>query len=196
MDIEVLVQEKIEADADFQEKLLTIPEEEQEQFIEEKRKEVLSQEFTTLKQKADEAEKAKELADNYKARAEKAEKAEKAPRQKENELSPTDLYALMNAKVPEEDISEVTDYAKLKKISISEALKSSVVRTILSEKAEERETASATATGAQRRSSPQKNTDEAVFSEVYKGKLPDDDSGIARLVEAEMNRKIAERSRK
>lgn len=195
MDIDALVQEKIEADADFQEKLLAIPEEEQEQFIEEKRKEVLSQEFTTLKQKADEADKAKELADNYKARAEKAER-EKMPKQKENELSSTDLYALMNAKVPEEDISEVIDYARLKKVSISEALKASVVKTILSEKAEERETANATATGVQRRSAPQKNTDEAVFSEVYKGKLPDDDAGIARLAEAEMNRKIAERSRK
>lgn len=59
-------------------------------------------------------------------------------------MSTTDLIALMNAKVNEEDISEVENYAKFKGISVAEALKTSVVKTLLSEKEEMRKTANAT----------------------------------------------------
>lgn len=186
MDIEQVVQEKMDADAVFQETLESLPEEEREQAVADKRREVLSQEFALLKEKADEAEKAKELAENYKIRA---EKAEKSPKAEKSDLSSSDLYALMNAKVPEEDISEVSDYAKLKKVSIAEALKASVVKTILAERAEERATATATATGAQRRTTS-KVSDETVLENASKGQVPDDDDGIDRLTEARLNAKI------
>ena len=87
-------------------------------------------------------EKAEELAKNYKIRAEKAEKANKtkvevaSKPQSNGDLSSKDLYALMEAKVAQDDIDEVIEYANLKKISVSEALKSNVVKSILSDKAE------------------------------------------------------------
>lgn len=132
--------------------------------------------------------KADELAKNYKIRAEKAEKSVKPV--KENtapkpNLSSTDLYALMKANVPEEDIGEVEEYAKFKKISVSEALKSTVVKSLLSEKAEQRTTASATNTNNARRGSA-KTTDEALVNNASIGKLPDSDEDIQRLIRAKM----------
>lgn len=119
--------------------------------------------------------KAEQVANNYKIRAEKAERLNKEiPKesvrvQQSGDLSTKDLYALMDAKVPQDDIDEVRDYAKLKNMSISEALKSSFVKTLLSEKAEQRNVAQAANTGTTRRSS--KMSDEALLDAAKKGKL-------------------------
>lgn len=129
-----------------------------------------------------------ELEEKNRKLFERAKKAEGKKAEKPD-LSTSDIYALMNAKVPEEDISEVSDYAKLKSISIAEALKSSVVRTILAERIEERATADATSTGAQRRA-PVKVSDDVVLNSASKGQLPEDDAGIERLTEARMNAKL------
>lgn len=141
-----------------------------------------------------ELEKAKELANNYKIRAEKAErlaKSLKAEKPKEEEkpkvdtptagdLSSRDVFALMKANVAEEDIDEVREYAQLKKISIAEALKASVVKTILSEKAEQRKTANAANTGGSKRGSG-KVTDEIILSNFNKGIVPETDEEIERI---------------
>ncbi len=138
-----------------------------------------------------EAEKAKELANNYKIRAEKAEKkAKESPAErtietkaKEAGLSTKDLYALMDAKVPQEDISLVEDFAKLKGISIGEALRSSTVKVLLNEESEKRHTASSTNVSNARRSSS-KLSDEALISNATSGRLPESDDDIARLMAA------------
>jgi len=65
-------------------------------------------------------------------------------------MSTTDLIAVMNAKVNEEDIGDVEEYARFKGISVAEALKTSVVKTLLSEKEEMRKTANATNTRGSR----------------------------------------------
>lgn len=118
------------------------------------------------------------------------ERIKKAEQPKPTELSQSDLYAAIKADVPEEKISEVNEYAQLKKISFAEALKTSVVRTLLAEYKEEQQTAEATAVGAQRRA-PVKITDETLLAQASSGKLPaeDDDAAIARLVEADLKRK-------
>src|ERR1035437_775035 len=114
--------------------------------------------------------KAEELANNYKIRAEKAERIAKLAKGGESEakvilkpvageLTTKDLYALIDAKVPEDDIEEVREYAQLKKISIAEALKSNVVKTILGDKAEQRKTAEGTNTNGGRRSSAKLSDD-------------------------------------
>jgi hypothetical protein len=130
--------------------------------------------------------KAEELAENYKVRAEKAEKVAKKPKETAaptGDLTPTDLYALMNAKVAEEDISDVRDYAKLKGLSVAEALKSNVVKQILSDKAEQRTTAEASHAGAARRIST-KPSPETIIENARKGNLPTDEADMDKLLDA------------
>lgn len=135
--------------------------------------------------------KSEELANNYKIRAEKAEKLAKAIKPSEvqsqsqtaGDISTTDLYALMEAKVPQEDINDVKEYATLKKISIAEALKSNVVKTILGDKAEQRTVASAANVGSSKRGSG-KVPDDVLLDKASKGEIPDNDADLERLIRA------------
>ena len=114
----------------------------------------------------------------------KAEKANKAPvAQASNDLTTVDMYALLEAKVPQEDISEIKEFAQLKKVSISEALKSSVVKALLQEKAEQRNVANATYTGNARRTI-QTVSEDVLMANASKGKLPDNDADLLRLIKA------------
>jgi hypothetical protein len=145
-----------------------------------------AEEAEKAKQEAilEEAKKAKELADNYKIRAEKAE-AKKADKETpKTDLSQKDLIALIRAEVPEDDFDEVTDYARLKNISVSEALKSSVIKTVLSEKKEERATAAATATGNKGPGAKASSGSELLQRAKSKGEMPDDEEGMKKLIEA------------
>lgn len=144
----------------------------------------------TLEELREKARKNEELATNYKIRAEKAEKS----KGEHHESTPTndsipqkDLIALLKANVEEEDIQEVLDYSKLKNISVSEALKSSVVKSILSEKNEERQTASITATGNIRKG-VNKPTGSALLERASKGEMPESDEDMAALVRARLDR--------
>jgi len=107
---------------------------------------------------------------------------------KQDGLSQIDLIAIMRANVDEEDIQEIVDYAKLKNIPVSQALKTSVVKTILSEKAEERKTALATNTGKSK-VSPSRASDESLLDKASKGELPEKDEDIQRLVKARIDAK-------
>ena len=129
--------------------------------------------------------KAEEIADNQRIRAEKAEKkaqvkpqVESKPAPKAGDMSQDDLYAVIKANVPQEDISDVKEYATLKGISVAEALKSNVVKTILADKAEQRNVAEATNTGTVRRGSATVS-DQTLLEGVSKGQLPDDPASIA-----------------
>lgn len=149
-----------------------------------------------LKAKLEEERQAREKADkNYndqRIRAEKAERNGKVvapkPLEKKGDLSTKDLYALMNAKVAEEDVDEVVEYAKFKKIEVKDALNSSVVKTLLADKAEMRRTAEATSTGSTRRSSG-KVSDDTLVNNASKGVMPDSDDEIERLISARRQRK-------
>ena len=139
--------------------------------------------------------KAEEIAKNQRIRAEKAESKAKdgavAPKPtkaaEKQDLSTKDLYALMEAKVPQDDVDEVAEYARFAKLSIGDALKSNVVQTILKDKAEMRATADATNTGGARRVSA-KVSGETLLSKAAKGELPDSDEDLQRLVAARMPR--------
>lgn len=144
--------------------------------------------------------KALEVAKNQKIRAEKAEvkakAGEKTPKNKEKEtlkneddISQKDLYTLVGAKVHEDDVDEVIDYAKHKDISIKEALKTTVVKTILSEKKEERETAAATATGKKRGGSSKVSGDSLLSRAESEFKIPETIEDTKRLVEARLKSK-------
>jgi len=139
--------------------------------------------------KAEEAKKkSDDLANNYKIRAEKAEKGIKKPvteEKKTGDLSSKDIFAIMNAKVAEEDIDEVVDYAKFKGISVGEALKTSTIKATLSERDEQRKTAMATNTGAARRGSSSASV-ESLLDNAVKGTLPESDKDIERLMQAKL----------
>lgn len=134
-----------------------------------------------------EAEKAKELANNYKIRAEKAEKKSKeVPRtetrvQSEGDLSSTDTIAIMRAGVHEEDIETLKKYSKMSDVSITDALKQDELKAMLYVRHEKRQTANATNTGQTRRSS-QKISDDVLLEKASKGEFPENDSDISRLV--------------
>ena len=132
--------------------------------------------------------KAEELAHNYKIRAEKAEsKSKEAPKVAPNDLSSKDTIALIRADVADEDIEEVVEYAKLKKISVTDALKTNIMKTILEQKREERTVASATNTGTARRSNT-RVSDEVLLDKASKGTLPETEEDMARLFNARHKR--------
>lgn len=137
--------------------------------------------------KGDELAKAKEVAENQRIRAEKAEKklkdkpavkeetskpAEVDTPKNEAVISPKDSARLMQAEIPVDDWDDVINYAEFKGLSIEEALKTSVVKATLSEKSEERKTASATNTGGTKRGST-KISGEKLLIDAERGKLPD-----------------------
>lgn len=125
--------------------------------------------------------KSEELATNYKVRAEKAEKkAKETPvvePKPENGLSIKDWKALQD--VHDDDVEEVVEWAKFKKITVAEAKKSPHIVTLLKEKQEQRKTAAATNTGPARRGSV-KVSDEEVVEKAQKGQLPEDPEALAK----------------
>ena len=181
MDIDALVQAKLDADATFQETLATLSDDERDQAIATKRQEVLSNEFQTLSAKAQEADKARELAENYKIRAEKAEKGGTKP--VSDNLTPKDYLALTEHKVTSEDFDEVVRVATLLGKPVSDALGDSVLRTILKTRQEERATALATQTGGGNRGT-KGATPEILLRKAETGEVSEDD--IDKLTEARM----------
>jgi hypothetical protein len=95
-----------------------------------------------------------------------------------------DIKALSD--VNDEDINDITEYANFKKISISEAKQSNVIKTLIKEKEEARQTALATATGGGR-GGASKLDDNSLISAARTGSLKEDD--LDRLAEARMNEK-------
>ena len=106
-----------------------------------------------------------------------------------SQTSTKDLMALMENKVSTDDISDVEEYAKFKKVSFSDALKSPILKAILADKTEKRNSANATSTGSTKKS-PSKLSDEALFERAEKtGQLPDSDEDLQRLVEFQTRKK-------
>ena len=164
----------------------------------EERTEQLQEKLNGLNALKEDYSKKDELVTNYKTRAEKAEDELKGSKSSEPEekkevatpktsdLTQTDLLAIVKADIHEDDIDEVVDYAKLKGISVKEALNASVVRTILAERAEERTTAEATTTDTKR--STQRVTPTQILDKARTGDVPEDDDGINALVNARFDK--------
>lgn len=134
------------------------------------------------------AKKAEELASNYKIRAEKAERNSKELKRstvdtkeapKAAAMSVQDYLALSKANIHEDDISEVEEWARFKGMSISQALKTSTVKSILSEKEEFRKTASASNTGAARRGQV-KPSPESILTKARAGDVTEDVDALAQ----------------
>jgi hypothetical protein len=124
---------------------------------------------------------------HWKGKANKPEAKSETKTVSNESVSFEDSYALIKANVESEDVAEIKDYARLKGISIQEALKSTVVKSILSEKNEMRKTASATHTGNAKRTTS-KSSDEELKSNSEKGILPDSDEDLKRLIQSRFKR--------
>jgi len=191
-DLNTSIQEKLDADTDFQTSLTDLSDEDKQIAIQTKKSELLETEVASLKEKADKVAKLEEIGQNQKIRAEKAEQELKKVKPvgegtpKTSELSSKDLLALMKAEVNEEDVDEVIDYAKYKGISVAEALKTGVIKTSLAEKVEQRKVADATNTGVSKRSSA-KLADDVLLSNASKGIMPDNDEDLSRLLDLRKN---------
>lgn len=98
----------------------------------------------------------------------------------EVQMSQTDMIAIVRADVPDEDISEIVEYATFKKISVAEALKTPFIKNVLEERAENRKVAEGTNTGANKRNSGAL-TDETLLNNARKGIMPESDEDIRRL---------------
>jgi hypothetical protein len=134
--------------------------------------------------------KAEELANNYKVRAEKAEKGK--PKQtavkQDSSLSTKDILALSKAQIDDEDLDEVLDYAAYKKLPIHEALKSTVLKATLTEKAELRKSAQAVNTGSTRRAGTAVS-DERIIADARKGIMPESEEDMVRLARLRLQKK-------
>lgn len=133
--------------------------------------------------------KLEENYNNQKKRAEKAESQLKASsvenkntetKTQENNLSIKDTIAFAKAGLEDEDVEEVLEYARFKKISISEALKSPVISATIKQKEEFRKTSQATYTGSSRTSNT-KIDDNSLINNAKKGLLPESEADMARL---------------
>lgn len=115
----------------------------------------------------------------------KPETKEKKPEENhttsKEKLTQTDLIAIVKADIPEEDLDEIIDYAKLKKISVKDALKTPLIVGMLAEKKEQRATAESTNTNGGRRGSS-KVSDSELIENARKGVFPESDEDVARLV--------------
>lgn len=151
-----------------------------------------SEDDETPKQLKKRLAKAEQLAENQRIRAEKAErklkgKGKPAPGQKSEQssnLSPQDTVAIIRAEIAAEDINDVVEFAKFKKISVTEALKSSILKAALAEKAEKRNTGNATNTGKHRPGSRKPSGSSLLKKAQTSGEIPSDDESMDALLEA------------
>lgn len=177
--LDALVQEKLDGDQAFQASIAAMSDTDKQAAITAKRSEILEAEFAALGEKA---KKNEEIAGNYKTRAERAEGEVKTlkgsvihpapqPQPQDTGLSTTDLYALMGAKVPQEDVSVVQEAAKILGQSITDVLKNPVLQGRLAQLSEQRASAAAANTGAAR-AGTKAPTDAEILAEASKGNIP------------------------
>jgi len=106
---------------------------------------------------------------------------------KENDgLSTKDIIFLSKAPIHEDDIAEVTELARLKEISVSEAY--NYLKPVLDVREEQRKTAQATQTKGGRGTVSAKP--EEILRRASEGKLPEDEAGIEALVAAREAQRI------
>lgn len=188
-EIDASIQSKLDADTDFASSIASLSDEDKTQKIEEKKSELRETELADLKGKADRTTKAEEIAENQKKRAEKAERDAKGAAPASGDLSQTDVLYIAKADIPEEDLSEVLDYAKATGKSMKDA--HAYLKPRLDILAEERKTAAATHTrGGARGASAETGADILRKAETT-GEVPDTDEGMQKLFDARLARKTS-----
>lgn len=98
-------------------------------------------------------------------------------------LSTKDVLFLAKADIHEDDMDEVLEWAKFKKVPVSEAYKQ--LKGVLEVKNEQRKT-SATANISNARRSNSKVSDDTLIEKANKGDLPESQDDIDRLMKAKL----------
>lgn len=147
--------------------------------------EMTPEEIAELKRKA-------EVSSQNFERAKKAEADLKAARENlktvpSDGLTNKDILFLAKADIHEDDLDEVLDYAKFKKIPVAEAYKH--VKPILDTKAEERKTAQATHTKGGARSASKVSAEDLLRKAEQTGELPDSEEGLQEIFRARQARR-------
>ena len=183
--LEATIQARVDSDTEFQSSIKDLSDEEKSQKLDERKSEEFNKELLTLKEGSEKAIKTQELADNYKTRAEKAEKLlENKGGVKEDGLSNTDILYLAKADIHEDDLQDVLDWSKFKKISVKEA--HNALKETLKVREEQRRTTAATQTGRGSRSQTN-NTGETFLKKADAGELPESEQEIQNLAEARIH---------
>lgn len=133
------------------------------------------------RKKAQEKDKVKETVESTKPEV----KEEK----KDATLSQLDILALAKADVDESDLDLVIKWSQVNNISVREALADKTLKTVLSEKKEERATANATQTKGATTSA--KVTPESILEKASQGQFPERDEDIEKLIAAKEAQKRA-----
>jgi hypothetical protein len=132
----------------------------------------------------------KSLYENQRIRAEKVEKELKEFKSKGEDkdgLSQKDLLFLAKADVHEDDLDEILDYAKFKKVEVKDALGSGFIKSYLADQKEKRKTSEVTSTGSKRSGVKGKDGSE-MLKDAESGIFPGTDD-IEALVEARFQSK-------
>lgn len=125
-------------------------------------------------------------------RAKKAEAAKSSSKETDG-LTAEEVYVLFEHKVAQQDIEEVRDYAKLKKLSIADALKTNFIKSLLANKTDERKTATATNTRGGQRGASKVSGEDLLSKAERTNELPDSEEGMAAIFQARMARKFPKR---
>ena len=136
-----------------------------------------------------ELEKAKQIAENQRIRAEKAEaKAKARPEPTQSSLNAGDMMAIKNADLDPQDMDLVEKFARDNSMSLRDALAHPHAKAILAYEAELRTTAVASNVDGVRRGTI-KVTDDTLLHNASANKLPTSDDDIERLIAARMKQK-------
>lgn len=165
----------------------TLEETQEEELLVEEEDDSSEEDTVDWKAKALEEEARRKKAEEAIEKAKK--KGKTVPAVQTNGLSTTDIIALTRANIADEDIDEVLDWANHKKISVAEALKSTVIKATLAERAEERTSAQAVHTGGGTRRANSVVSDDRLLADAQKGIMPESDADLARLTKLRILRK-------
>lgn len=194
-ELDASMQAKVEADTDFQATIATLSDDEKKEKIDERKSELLNKEIATLREGSERATKAEELASNYKIRAEKAEGKTKDTSGQTGSLDQKDVIYLAKADIDAEDLDEVTSYAALKKIPVSEA--HTFLKPILDQRTEERRTAAATHVRGSGRGSAEVSGEDLLAKAERGEEVPLEDGNEKKIFQARLQRKTSKfRNRK
>ena len=150
-----------------------------------------SEQIKALREKAAKAE---ELEKTNKQLFERAKKAEANKPKPADGLTPSDVLVLAKADVHQDDVSDLLEWAKFKKISVADALKSPTMKTMLADNAEKRKTDEATNTNGGPRGGSKVSGDDLLRKAERTGEVPTTAEGMAALAKARQDRLRAKKN--
>lgn len=143
-------------------------------------------EILELKRKADASSQNFERAKTAETELKKLKaNAENAPLEN---ISSKDAMLLAKSNIDFDDVDEVVNYARFRKIPISDALKDVTLKKIIEERKEVRQTALATQTKSPRGAS--KTSEDTLLEKAKQGAFPEKEEDITRLAQARMNQRL------